>query len=567
MTDVRYRSAWAAGAVGLALGATTLGACGGDGSASGSSESGVPTPNSGSGAASPGTGGSSATVGTGGSSGTGPGASAGTGATNAGGTAGGMPEEPPPPPEKELESAFEAPVATKRFVWTANPTTNRVALINAETFEVRLADAGLAPTTVAALPGDDRDGAIVLNVGSEDATIVSIDDQGAIAATTVPTHAGANAVAVSPRGQWAVAWTDAAQFDETALDPTDGLQDVTVVDLRDTPRATTLSVGYRPSRVTFDEDETRAFIVTEPGLSIIELGDVPRAGSLIELTDDPVADQAARDVSVTPDGALAVVRVDATRALGFVDTVTGERQGVDLGNFVTDLDLSTDGKSAFAVAGSTLVVVPVPPGHRDPATFPRASVDNVVSRSVSLSPDTSLALLYANAEMNQYLTVLTSASDWQRFEGRALDLRAPVLAAFAAPDALHGIAFQSPASNSRKAGAFSIVSAQTDRAPKLIGTDAPPVAVSFASDGGTAVIATRDLAKASYGMYLVYLDNLEENFYALPSPPLAAGMVEDAKRAFVAQAHPEGRITFVDLEDGAARTLTGFELAAKVEKP
>jgi hypothetical protein len=41
-------------------------------------------------------------------------------------------------------------------------------------------------------------------------------------------------------------------------------------------------------------------------------------------------------------------------------------------------------------------------------------------------------------------------------------------------------------------------------------------------------------------------------------------MVPVARRAFVAQAHPEGRITFVDLETGAARTLTGFELAAKV---
>ena len=37
-----------------------------------------------------------------------------------------------------------------------------------------------------------------------------------------------------------------------------------------------------------------------------------------------------------------------------------------------------------------------------------------------------------------------------------------------------------------------------------------------------------------------------------------------ALRAFVAQAHPEGRITFVDLDSGAHRTLTGFELGAKV---
>jgi hypothetical protein len=32
----------------------------------------------------------------------------------------------------------------------------------------------------------------------------------------------------------------------------------------------------------------------------------------------------------------------------------------------------------------------------------------------------------------------------------------------------------------------------------------------------------------------------------------------------VAQKHPEGRITFVTLESGEARTLTGFELGSRV---
>ena len=33
---------------------------------------------------------------------------------------------------------------------------------------------------------------------------------------------------------------------------------------------------------------------------------------------------------------------------------------------------------------------------------------------------------------------------------------------------------------------------------------------------------------------------------------------------YVAQQHPEGRITFIDLETGAPETLTGFELADRV---
>ena len=90
------------------------------------------------------------------------------------------------------------------------------------------------------------------------------------------------------------------------------------------------------------------------------------------------------------------------------------------------------------------------------------------------------------------------------------------------------------------------------------------MAVAFSPDGASAVVATRDLALARYGAYLVHLDNLEETLVALPSPPLAAGIVPLANQAFVAQAHPEGRITFVNVEDGRFKTLTGFELAGRV---
>ena len=45
---------------------------------------------------------------------------------------------------------------------------------------------------------------------------------------------------------------------------------------------------------------------------------------------------------------------------------------------------------------------------------------------------------------------------------------------------------------------------------------------------------------------------------------MASGIVVDAGVAYVAQEHPEGRITFLDLEDARARTLTGFELGVKV---
>lgn len=484
---------------------------------------------------------------------------AGSGGSSAG--TGGV----PPDPEMELEGTYEAPVATDRFVWAANPETGRVALINAETFEVRLAEAGLAPSVVAAVPRekDGTDAALVLNAGSEDATLLEIDEDGELTRAMLATHAGANAIAVTPSGRYAVVWTDAAAVQGDPLDPTDSAQDVTVVKLSGELESTQLSVGFRPSRITFDATEERAFVVTEPGLSVIELGEAPHVASHVELTAAP-ADAKARDVSVTPDGELALVRLDGSTSLGVVSIASGQRDDLELGNFVTDLDLSSDGERAFAVVGDELVVIPIPVEGADPASFTRTRVTDVVIRSVALSPDATLALLYSNASASPYLTVLSGSGDFGDAVGRSVDLKAPVQAVFAAPDARHAIALQATAAGSRKGGAFSLVTAQVDRAPKIVGTDAAPMAVAFAPDGAEAVIATRDLTQRTYGVYLVHLENLEENFTPLSSPPLAAGIVPRAGRAFVAQAHPEGRITFLDLADGSSRTLTGFELAAQI---
>jgi hypothetical protein len=40
--------------------------------------------------------------------------------------------------------------------------------------------------------------------------------------------------------------------------------------------------------------------------------------------------------------------------------------------------------------------------------------------------------------------------------------------------------------------------------------------------------------------------------------------VGGADRGYVAQQYPDGRITFLTLDSGEARTLTGYELGARV---
>ncbi len=473
---------------------------------------------------------------------------------------------PPPPPEAEVEASFLSPVSTGNLVWTANPESGQVAIVDAVSLEVRTVEAGFAPTHIAAVPSADDNLAIVLNVRSRDATLLRATDD-AVAASSFETHEDANSWAVSPTGAWAVAWSNAEEIVQP--DPTDGFQDVTVLGLEPGSESSIrLNVGFRPRRLVFDAAETRAFAVTEPGVSIIALDELgPRIVDLVEVSLDPLENPASRDVTITPDGNFALVRRDLSSAVGLVDLRTGEISPIQLSGEVTDLDLSEDGTRAIAVVreNSEVSVLPIPEAATDPSTVQTQVVDGELFGSVALPPQAGVALLFTNALPNDRLTIVKTALSPDFLTHRTVSLKSPVSAVFAAPDAEHAIAFQLAGSSSKK-GAFSVVPTRAVRSPKIVGTDARPfsVAIDPAPSSDRALVTIRDDDARIFGAYLVRMPTLQVDFIPLASAPLAAGIVAEARRAFVSQLHPEGRITFVDLDDGSARTLTGFELGSKV---
>jgi hypothetical protein len=525
--------------------------------------------------------------------GSGFGGSGNLGSSTSGATTGG---DVPLPPEEELEEDFRVPVATGRFVWTANPESNRVALIDAVDYAIETLEAGFGPTYLAALPGDEneRNSAIVLNAVSNDATLfLARDTTDVITAEPARVHANANAWSISPSGRWAIAWTDARRMG--MADPTEGFQDITVVDVQsypdaDPPEVTRLSVGYRPTQIVFQGDERRAFAVTEPGVSVIELrgDDAPRVSR-----DVPVADEPAAEVAVTPDGDFALVRVENQAKIHIVSLYDGERVDVEMPAAVTDLDLSEDASFAVAVmrgvprgattggagaggqggeastsmagasgegAGftdSTIAILPIPDIFDAPGEFQTASTSTLVG-SVVVPPTGSNVLLFTNAVESTLLSILDT--DDETF--RVVDVKAPVRALFPTDNARHAVALLTPPMDSTKLGAFSLVPIRDDLPAKLQGTDAPTLGVSVANDN--AIITTRDDERQLYEAFLAEFPGLRVDAVELASAPTASGMVPDAGVAFVAQHHPEGRITFIGLEAGTTHTLTGFELGVKV---
>jgi hypothetical protein len=469
-----------------------------------------------------------------------------------------------PPPEREVESSYKSPVATGRYVWVANPKSGRVAYVDAASLDVKVVEAGNGPTYLAAVPSPaDQDVAIVLNVLSDDATLLR-KTSAALTAKTFKTHHGANAWKMSPDGRWAIAWTDAKGVFKA--DKTEGFQDLTVVDLTEKVPPTILAVGYRPVAIGFTGDSKSAWAVTQDGVTKIDLlGASPLVIKNVSISEKPLEDPGTRDVSITPDGAWALIRRDGDSRIGLVSLINDTRVNVQLSGPVTDLDLAEDGKRAIAVVRdkSEVAILPLPDIATKPTAFTTVTVTGETIGSVSIAKSGASAVLYTNAVPTERFTVIDLLAGTYRIQ----KLYSPVLAVFPTEDAQNAIVLHEKTVS--RPGAFSVVPIAAGLPAKIVGTDAPPLNVALAPSNDRGVITERDDIRKVYGVYVAKMPSLAVDRYPLASPPIAAGIVAGAKRAYVAQEHPEGRITFIDLTTdtggaGRARTLTGFELSARI---
>jgi hypothetical protein len=177
-------------------------------------------------------------------------------------------------------------------------------------------------------------------------------------------------------------------------------------------------------------------------------------------------------------------------------------------------------------------------------------------------------LFFTNASDSDRLAILDTGATDPAAPGaqRVVSLKAPINAVFASPDGSHAVALLEAADDGESAGAFSVVPVAASLPAKIQGTDAPPFRVTLADTPGglRGLVTVRDDPSGIFGTYLVRMPSLQVDRIALSSPPIAAGVLADDGIAFVAQQHPEGRITFIDLETGEAETLTGFELSDRV---
>jgi hypothetical protein len=530
------------------------------------------------------------------------------------------------PPEIKVENKYKAPVATGNFVWSANPTSGRVAYIDAQTFAVQTAEAGNGPTYLAAVndashPTDDV--AVVINVLSQDATLLRVDSHGALSTQTYASTADANSWSISSTGHWGVAWTDSTFISNP--DPTQGFQFLAVMDLTASatgapPKPSTiLAAGYRPVQVAFKKDDSRAFAVTEDGISVIDLtqpqpvvirqdalsaaaqigtitvdasfpivdaapsdagtdagtpvssDDASDGSAVVDVADAGTATASAPDVSFTPDGAYALVRQDGVSAITIDALADGTLTSVPLPSTPTDLTVSPGGDFAVAVLRdtSTVVILPIPAVIGHPEAITTIPIPGQLVGRALVSADSKSVVLFTTVAPIDSITVLTLGSPATY---RTIALHAAVQAVFPTADGKYAVVLhQAPTLGAAVKGAFSIVPIAESLPAVIQSLPAAPTAVALSND--RAIVSISDDPSSTYGLYMVLMPSLEVRPYVLASPPIAVGIAAGAGRGYVAQDYSEGRITFVDLSEGGppdggegftARTITGFELSAGI---
>jgi DNA-binding beta-propeller fold protein YncE len=462
------------------------------------------------------------------------------------------------------------------------PEQDALAKIDGRTLAVSSLAVGERPEVVATAPSSDT--AVVLDSINGTATIVrptAGNDQKLVFAT-LP-HM--NQLVVDPTGRYAVAYFDLTKAIAEAggldfVDQIGSFQDITIISLvLNQERAVDLTVGFRPREVEFDAAGTRAYVVTDDGVSVIDLAqateDGPSIVPPISVGGDPFADPQTIEVDVVATGAYAVVRESGqanVRILSLAGATRGQSWVIDLPSIPSDLDLAPDGLRAYAVLreSSKLAVIDVPGDGFAPADTELVDLGGEVVGSLVLSADGATGLLFTNAFAAERISVVRLDQAGYPLITYPLEKTIRHVQLNPAGDKAIIVHARSPG-DPQQAGSFgefidrsfgySVFDVAQGFA-KLQITPVDPGMMAFPAsarrayivlDGGNAVGAIAELQT-------IELDTGVVRTSKLGSPPDSVGILPGAGTAFVAQRHPLGRVSFFEIATGDVRTITGFDL-------
>jgi len=501
--------------------------------------------------------------------------------------------EPPPPgtdastePPPETEYDLTEPHSSRRYVWVAMTDQDRLAKIDGTSLEVTSVPVGDRPDVLATLPGTDT--AVVLDSVNGAATVVR-PAAGSVTSELYPTLPNLNRLATTPGGKYAIAFFDlnkaiADAGSLEAVTQVGSFQDVTVLAVEPgAQRAVDLTVGFRPREVEVDATGQYAFVITDDGVSVIDLplmtAGEPTIVPPIPVTSDPFGDASGVEVDVVSSGEFAVVRTPgeaSVRVARLLGPNAGEGWDIPLPRAPSDIDLAPDGNRVYATFRDPpgLAVIDVPGDAFDPSGVTQVDLADATGGQLVLSADGARGLLFTNAVLDERLTVVEL--DQPGFPHHTYPLQKSVRTVGFDPTGtkvivLHARAPGNPedATNfddyiDRKPG-YSVVDVATGFA-KLQITEVDPDQFTFAGTAHRAYVTLDggDAEGAVAAFQQIELDTGVVRTVELGSPPDAIGLLPDSNKIYVSQRHPLGRVSFVDVSTSLVQTLTGFDLNSQI---
>lgn len=472
------------------------------------------------------------------------------------------------PPETEKDYEFGAPEGSPSYVYIPSAGTDNLVKIAGKTLQVTLVEVGDRPIVAKAVP--NHDAVLVVNAGSDDVAYVRSGASGDVVDFLAMTP-HANTLSVSPAGDTAIVYYDHSHA--VAGDPAGSLQDVTVLHLGDKPTSVNVALGFHPTGVAWKNDGTQAYVITDDGVCVFDAtkaedGDIVPA---VALQDDPLQKPIGREVKVTTDGLWAVLRQDNLSGLTAVHLPSKKRVHVELVGVPTDLDLLPDGRTAVAVVRSAKQVALVALPLDSTATLPVETLDTgtLTAGLAHVTDDGKTAILFTTVDGVEQAATLDLAT---RVIAPVL-LRKTVDFVLLVPGTRKAVLVHKPAHGPNyydKTEAFvddsqGITLYDLDTGyTKLVMTPVKAAGIATLADPALAWLLLRDVGGTNNGVLRANLKGFQTEIVPLGSPPEFARVLEAAGVVAVTQTHASGRVSFLPVDGGEAKTVTGYELNGKV---
>jgi DNA-binding beta-propeller fold protein YncE len=461
--------------------------------------------------------------------------------------------------EQESDFLKLAPAATDAYVFVVNTERDTLTRITVDTLAVQTVGVGRGPSLVETT--SDYATAVTFNAADDSVSIVDADT---LSVTEVGVRDNFNSMDMSPDGAWVMCWYDPDRG--TADDDDGGIQSFNEVSFVEVGTGThwPMSVGFGPHGVRWSQDGTRAVVVSDASLAVIDLTAEELVPNGITIADDSVGAPEAEEVELAPDGNTAFVRQYGTDAILAVDLGTEVVTEISVGSNPTDLDVTPDELSLVVVSRGArevwLLDVADPSLPATVLPFP----EDVPYGSV-LFTDADSAVLYTNASLEPSFAVwdVTAGS----LETHALEK--PVDTIGVTPDGAALLVFHTleddedadPEGEFYGEWALTLIDLNDIDRQTPLKLPAEPSGYGTTDDGRFGFFIME-------GTELLELLTFSTQLYTeidLPSEPVWVGTLPGSDTAWASQEHELGRISFYDAAAGSLDTITGFELNSEID--